>query len=304
MRFSAPARIDLAGGTIDIPPLCYLVEDSLTLNLAIDLRVTVGVSPGPHENGRQGTLFDEVFRYFAVDKRAHTVAVESRIPRSSGLGGSSSLLVALVHAVDCLGFQDKGAVLKAVTVLEHRILRKPAGTQDGVAALYGGLNAITFERGEARRKALPLPAFLSGPLFLAYSPEQHHSGISNWEIVKAACEGDRRTLDTLNALSRNAHGMHEAIVSEREASFLDALHHEAALRNRLCDSLLTPNMAAFAAALPEDIACKVCGAGGGGCMFLFGKNLEIDPLSCLAKEHGLEIISVMADPRGCVRVIP
>ncbi len=34
---SAPTRVDLAGGTIDIPPLFFFHEGAATVNFAIDL---------------------------------------------------------------------------------------------------------------------------------------------------------------------------------------------------------------------------------------------------------------------------
>src|SRR6185503_19959421 len=42
---SAPTRIDLAGGTLDIWPLSVLVPGALTLNVAISLRSGVVVTP-------------------------------------------------------------------------------------------------------------------------------------------------------------------------------------------------------------------------------------------------------------------
>ena len=45
---SAPTRIDLAGGTLDIWPLSVLVPGALTVNLAVELRAhaTGAASPG------------------------------------------------------------------------------------------------------------------------------------------------------------------------------------------------------------------------------------------------------------------
>ena len=42
---SAPTRIDLAGGTLDIWPLSVLVPDAVTVNLAIELRARAKVEP-------------------------------------------------------------------------------------------------------------------------------------------------------------------------------------------------------------------------------------------------------------------
>ena len=41
----APARIDLAGGTLDLWPLSVIVERARTINLAIDLRARAVIRP-------------------------------------------------------------------------------------------------------------------------------------------------------------------------------------------------------------------------------------------------------------------
>src|SRR5947207_12285384 len=45
IRASAPTRIDLAGGTVDIWPLYLFHEHAQTLNAAISLRAHVEISP-------------------------------------------------------------------------------------------------------------------------------------------------------------------------------------------------------------------------------------------------------------------
>ena len=45
IRTSAPTRIDLAGGTIDIWPLYLFHEGACTVNAAISLRAHVDIEP-------------------------------------------------------------------------------------------------------------------------------------------------------------------------------------------------------------------------------------------------------------------
>jgi D-glycero-alpha-D-manno-heptose-7-phosphate kinase len=42
---SAPTRIDLAGGTLDIWPLSVMVPGAMTVNLAVELRAHAEVEP-------------------------------------------------------------------------------------------------------------------------------------------------------------------------------------------------------------------------------------------------------------------
>ena len=49
----APARIDLAGGTLDIWPLSVVVPRAVTVNLAIELRASAKVSGRRDGRGTQ-----------------------------------------------------------------------------------------------------------------------------------------------------------------------------------------------------------------------------------------------------------
>ena len=311
MKVMAPARIDLSGGTLDIPPLCFMIEGTITLNLAINLRARITTTPSSQTLIREGDappveltgmpLYEKAFAYFP-DSDPLTVSIKSDIPRASGLGGSSSTLVALVSAlrgaVPETGLERRD-VLQQVTVLEHRLLGKPAGTQDAAAAIYGGLSRISFDQGLPFRQSLEMPSFLKGPLYLAYSNIQHHSGINNWAIVRGACEQDQEIISLLQNLCANAHDMEKALIADDTDHFMATLLREAALREQLCPEIMTPDMAAFSKAFGDRLACKVCGAGGGGAMFLFGEDLDRDELEHQASRTGLQIIETGADSEGC-----
>ena len=117
---SAPARIDLAGGTLDLWPLHVLHPGSCTVNVAIDRRAGCRVSPRTSD-------FLARSRDLGLERRADTAAellgsprtallgslldalqiaqpleIEfwSEVPFGSGLGGSSALTVALLGALE------------------------------------------------------------------------------------------------------------------------------------------------------------------------------------------------------------
>src|SRR5262245_42287498 len=52
----APARIDLAGGTVDIWPLFLFLKNPVTLNLAIDVYAETDVDVTPADQGKGGEL--------------------------------------------------------------------------------------------------------------------------------------------------------------------------------------------------------------------------------------------------------
>src|SRR5579872_6385190 len=117
-----PTRIDLAGGTLDIPPLYLFAEGGITLNLGITLHseVTVesmesGIELISRDTGAKLTAdtyeslpmtgeLDLIARIVRFYRPGTGVRVEthSQAPKGSGLGASSSLLIALSGALNRL----------------------------------------------------------------------------------------------------------------------------------------------------------------------------------------------------------
>src|SRR4051812_46009559 len=115
---SAPTRIDLAGGTIDIWPLYLFHQPAVTLNAAISLRAhcrvesrddgrVVLVSEDTNERvdvesaSALGTdtlpLVARLVRFF--DARGLTLTTRSDSPVGAGIAGSSAMNIALISAL-------------------------------------------------------------------------------------------------------------------------------------------------------------------------------------------------------------
>jgi len=83
---TAPTRIDLAGGTLDIWPISHLIEDAVTVNLAVQLSAHAIVTPRR----------DRRLEIRSVD-RGRT-AVHALPLRASAFRGPLSWLVRLTNA--------------------------------------------------------------------------------------------------------------------------------------------------------------------------------------------------------------
>ncbi|MDQ7850350.1 MAG: hypothetical protein QN152_01825 [Armatimonadota bacterium] len=115
---TAPTRIDLAGGTLDIYPIYLLEDGALTINLAITIGTRARLEPysgGVAVYARDlgvgveaptaaalpvGGPLDLVLRtvrYCGLPARTRVITA-SQAPQGSGLGASSSLLVGLLAA--------------------------------------------------------------------------------------------------------------------------------------------------------------------------------------------------------------
>ncbi len=289
---SAPARIDLAGGTLDLWPLHVLHPGSVTVNLAIDRRARCRLRRAP------GNDFVVRSPERGLERRARRpadlladpatalvgalleacgfaepieLALFSGVPYGSGLGGSSALLVAMAGALERFGAgrPPGSSAVDFVRDVETRVLGKPAGVQDYYPPLYGGLQRIRFEAGatNADREEVD-PELWERHLTLFDSGASHSSGMNNWEIFRARLEGDTSVADRLEGVRRAAADMGKAVAARDFAAMGRALAEEWDARRLLAPVVSTPTLErAIAAARKAGAwAGKACGAGGGGCV--------------------------------------
>lgn len=240
-KVKAPTRVDLSGGTLDLWPLYCLTEGASTLNLAIGVYAEVHVKFQPakdvrialeHPQGGKTIVTSKMrledvanlhgamrFPAYLIGKylsQKHevsrgvnaTMTWSTQAPLGSGLGGSSTLAVALVRAVSQLfgDFQEQGwqwRLMAWVRDAEAAFLRVPTGTQDYLAALFGGLNRFDSAFGEMRRVPISpdVTDELGRRLVVIFSGEQHHSGKSNWDVYQGAIAGDKKIVGGLNELA-------------------------------------------------------------------------------------------------------
>jgi D-glycero-alpha-D-manno-heptose-7-phosphate kinase len=139
--------------------------------------------------------------------------------------------------------------------------------------MFGGIAAIELSAGGVKRVALGVdPRELEQRIVLAYTGEPRQSGTNNWEITKRHIDGDRDIFDCFERIRDTAAAMRAAL----ERGDWDEVGRQIALewtnRKRLAPGVTTPmidELMARASAAGAT-AAKVCGAGGGGCLFCYG----------------------------------
>ncbi|HEV2063110.1 MAG TPA: hypothetical protein VGS00_01005, partial [Thermoanaerobaculia bacterium] len=227
VKASAPSRVDLAGGTLDLWPLHVLHPGSVTVNLAIDRFARCRVARGKDgfrvslkdrgSDGRSGTaeellaapetaLVGSLILALQI-REPLEIEISSEVPFGSGLGGSSALTVALMGALERFSPRGLSGVDRVdfVRDVETRVLRKPAGVQDYFPPLSGGLHRIVFEPGRTRAVRVDVDAGLwDRHLTLFDTGASHSSGMNNWEIFRARLEGDDRVAARLEGVRRAA----------------------------------------------------------------------------------------------------
>ena len=292
---SAPTRIDLAGGTIDIWPLYLFHDGATTVNAAISLRAHVQLEPrtdgrielrsidtdrtvsAAHwsalDSGGELSLLALLARHYGLENATLTTRGES--PAGAGIAGSSALVIAVCGALarwtGAAG--DPEALLQVAMNVECQAIRVPTGVQDYRPALYGGIAAIELRVEGINRVGLDVdPAELERRVVLAYTGAPRNSGTNNWEITKRHIDGDRHIYDCFERIRDTAAAMRIAL----QRGDWDEVGRQIAIewdnRKRLAPGVTTPtidDLIARARAAGAT-AAKVCGAGGGGCVFCYG----------------------------------
>ncbi|HSC29310.1 MAG TPA: hypothetical protein VLD67_18685, partial [Vicinamibacterales bacterium] len=210
---SAPTRIDLAGGTLDIWPLYLFHEGAQTLNAALSLRAHCTVARRGDrrilivsedtcrtvEAGHWSELRDNVelkllgllLHHFQVE--GLELRTRSESPVGAGIAGSSALNIAVCGALAAWTGRTltDDRLLQTAMNVEAQAIDVPTGVQDYRSALYGGVSAVELGVDGVRRVALPVdPDELSRHLVVAYTGASRNSGINNWEVTKRHVDGD------------------------------------------------------------------------------------------------------------------
>jgi D-glycero-alpha-D-manno-heptose-7-phosphate kinase len=289
----APARVDLAGGTVDIWPLYLFHPGAQTVNVAIrcyaactietraDRRLTL-VSQDQRIRESYASLADLASRssalplvrelvLFFAPRRGLTIKTTSQVPAGAGLGGSSALNIALCGALAQVTGKrySRGQILEIAKNVEAIVIRVPTGWQDYFPALYGGANAVHLGRDGVKRERLPLSfADLEKRFVLCYTGHPRNSAINNWEVMKSYIDGDpkvRRNFDQIVAIASR---MREALLANHWQDVAELLALEWENRKRNFKGISTPKIDRMIEQTSQHgtQAAKVCGAGGGGCV--------------------------------------
>jgi D-glycero-alpha-D-manno-heptose-7-phosphate kinase len=329
IRASAPTRVDLAGGTLDLWPLSMLVDEAITVNCAVDVRTGCQIELGgtrwslepralpPLELARlpRRPERDVAGKYqLAAVVASHfdlppcRIETWSQAAPGSGLGGSSSLIIGLIAAAACAAgrtMSDREAVDLACN-LETRVLGLPAGSQDHWAAQCGGLSILEFGPEGVMRTPAPARALaLVDSLVVVDTRVEHHSGMNNWTVFKAVLEGDATARAALADVSRAAARMRDALLldaspGELLAAAREALRAEWQARRNLSSAVTSPEVERVVAAA-ESVggAAKVCGAGGGGCVACLPASVDgLAALELAVAATGARVLAARPAPGG------
>lgn len=300
-RARAPLRLGLAGGGTDVSPYCdrfggYVMNVTIdkyayaTIDASPDNRVhfvsldagmsevcapeDLDVAPGPLQ------LMKGVWRRVAAqffDGAAPPVRIRahSDAPPGSGLGSSSTMVVALVTAfAEYFGLPlGEYEIAQLAYHIERNDLGLSGGKQDQYAASFGGFNFMEFYAAE-RVIVNPLRikewiwAELESSLVLYFTGVSRASASIIDEQSRNVRDGDGASLDAMHRLKEEATRMKEALLRGDLDLLAEVMRAGWDAKKRSASSISNPAIDAVErlAFAHGARAAKVSGAGGGGFM--------------------------------------
>lgn len=300
IRAKAPLRVSFAGGGTDVPPFPER-EGGLVLNATINKHAFGTLSPRPDsEITIESADFDlsvslDANESVVLDGKLDLVKaairklgegrttggfdlfLHSSAPPGSGLGSSSSVMVALIgvlkeyHRLPLTTYE----IAELAYVIERRDLGIAGGHQDQYAAAFGGFNFIEFLDDRTIVNPLRIRQEtvneLEHNMLLCYTGSTRRSDriIEDQSRRFEAHEAD--ALEGLRAQKALAVEMKNLLLRGRSDDFGDLLHSAWEEKKRMSPRITTERIEeAYALARARGaLGGKVTGAGGGGYLLLY-----------------------------------
>ncbi len=316
---SAPTRVDLAGGTIDIWPLYLFHARASTVNFALSLRARARIETRDDdkiilESRDRGIriessleslddllrdekleLVSKMVHFFRPETGFHLIA-HSEAPAGAGISGSSALAIALIGALNRLvgNRYEESQFIGLAANIETTVIKVPAGIQDYYPAFYGSVSAIHLRPDGVEREQLTVDAGeLERRFVICYTGQPRLSGINNWEVFKKHIDGERDLFQIFEVIRDAAEQMREALQAGDWNAVGEIMRRAYPNRKRLAPNITTPHMDQLVAtALANGAeAAKICGAGGGGCIaFLSAPERKQEVARALSESTGAEVL--------------
>lgn len=333
VRSRAPLRLGLAGGGTDVSPFSEL-HGGFVMNVTIDKYAyatldaapsgkvefhaqdadvsevespeTVTISEGPLQL-MKGVYLHLSEAYLGGKRPSLRVRAHSDAPPGSGLGSSSTMVVALVAAFAEYFSLPLGEyeIAHLAYKIEREELKLSGGKQDQYAAAFGGFNFMEFYAGD-RVIVNPLRikdwiwAELESSLVLYFTGVSRASAKIIDEQSRNIREGNVQSMEAMHRLKQEAVQMKECLLRGDIGRFAEVMQSgwiakkqsAGSISNAMIDRLESTAFAHGA------LATKVSGAGGGGFMMFVCDPADRVRLVQALQQEGGTIFNTHFTPNG------
>lgn len=306
VRARAPLRLGLAGGGTDVAPYCDL-HGGAVLNAAISWYAYATIRPSPSGKlvFRADDLDEEVVldadldipldgklalhrgvwrRLMADFNDGRPLAVElstcADVPAGSGLGSSSTLVVAMIEAFKeylrlPLGEYD---VARLAVQIERHDLALKGGLQDQYAATFGGVNFMEFNADQhviinPLRIRDQTMAELEASVALFFTGVSRESAAIIEDQSRLVENKRFDSIEAMHELKRDAIRMKERLLRGDIRGVAQVLGESWNAKKRTSGRVSSPLIERIHGLAMDNgaLAGKVSGAGGGGFMMFIAE---------------------------------
>jgi D-glycero-alpha-D-manno-heptose-7-phosphate kinase len=302
-RSKAPLRIGLAGGGTDVSPYSDQYGGAI-LNATVSLFAYANIEPleqpeiivqALDRKEKQqyawaptlpidGTLdllkgvYNRIHKDFGLPTTGFRLSTFVDAPAGSGLGTSSTLVVAIIGAfVEMLklplGDYD---IAHYAYQIEREDLKLTGGKQDQYAAMFGGVNFMEFYEDDKvivnplRIKSEYLHE-LENNLVLYFTANSRESASIINEQVKNVHNKNEKNIEAMHQLKEQARMMKEALLKGRLNEFGEILDFGFQQKRKMAHNISNSRIEEIYEAAKKAGATggKISGAGGGGFMIFY-----------------------------------
>jgi D-glycero-alpha-D-manno-heptose-7-phosphate kinase len=302
-RSKAPLRIGLAGGGTDVSPYSDLFGGAI-LNATVSLYAHANIEP-LQENAIilqaidrkeeqqfawqnqlpiDGTLdllkgvYNRIQKEYGLPLTGFKLSTFVDAPAGSGLGTSSTLVVAIIGAfVEMLRLPlGEYDIAQLAYDIERVDLNMAGGKQDQYAATFGGVNFMEFF-GEGKVIVNPLRVKqkylfeLENNLLLYYTATNRESAKIIEKQSQNVLDKKQKSIEAMHQLKNQAQMMKEALLKGRLHQIGEVLDFGFLQKRQMADGISNSMMEEIYEAAKKAGATggKISGAGGGGFMIFY-----------------------------------
>lgn len=302
-----PFRVSFLGGGTDFPSW-YLREGGATLSTTIDkyCYITCRVLP-PFFQMKHRIVWSYIetvpviadilhpavkaaLNYMGFDDSVgYEIHHQGDLPARSGVGSSSSFVVGLLSALAYLKGQrlTRRELAQKAIELEQTVMKESVGSQDQIAASYGGFNVIQFSyNGDFQVCPIDISASriaeLQSNLLLFYTGTSRNGTI----LAAKAISNIPKSKPTLGLMRRMVDKGIDTLTGSQSLSAFGSLLHEGwLLKQKLNTAVSNPQIDSIYERALESGALggKLLGSGGSGfILFYVPKEKQLSVLSALS----------------------
>lgn len=299
---SAPARIgilgnpsDIYGGKIIAMTIQYRAKVSIKHSKNFSVRMADG---GEADKNLQRLIEVSISRLMKegwIKKDVPIeVSVRTEIPRESGMGGSTAIIVALLDAYRKMFnlTYDRYRLAEIVQKIEHKELGIVAGYNDRYAITFGGLLFMDFTgkdvdrevwEGEPYAKIREIPLKEEIPLVCGYWGVRRSSGSVHAPIRRRFLQGDIEVIEAIRDIIKITEEGEKAIIQSDWKKLSELMNQNYDITKEIGWAYKIDDKLRKIGLEHGAIAAKLGGAGNGGVMVFLAPNNRKPLMKALRK---------------------